>query len=144
MTEYNDLQVQREDDERRQLPRYIAVAASEYDSEDGDVPAHALALVFHSMRHGAGQTEALLAKSGLVELANGNVHHPFLVFQMQPHWHRVRITPVRDARDVAKYPPDTAVLAQWPGRYRSDWFMMTAGDVADFLKRRDETLAEME
>lgn len=120
--------------------RFIGIAASDFDANvQGDLPCGALALVFYNMRHGAGQTEALLSKGNLLNV-NGMAHHPFLAFFGDPKAHTVRVRVIRNHREAANLPPSTPLMLQWPGKYRSDWFFLTAGDLAGFLTRRDEAL----
>lgn len=114
---------------------YLAISAHDF-AGDNMLADGRLALILPG-RRGAGQADALLTRSGLIELGDKNTHHPFLVFRVNAASLSVFVETVRDARQVAKYPPETPVLAQWPGKYRSDWFFLTAGDISAHLQRID-------
>lgn len=88
-------------------------------------------------RHGAGQVDAMLSKSGLVDQPVLK-HQPILMIIREANANAVRIVLVNNAHRAAEFPRDTALLWQWPGQYRSDFFNMTAGDIADHLARERE------
>jgi hypothetical protein len=60
-------------------------------------------------------------------------HHPVLVFTRQ--WvpghagGQVVVTAETMVEAVLTYPPDTCCLAQWPGKFRSDYFLFTVADL---------------
>ena len=56
-------------------------------------------------------------------------HHPFLIFIEDKNVVRVDI--VDNAKELLTLPDTTKVMAQWGGKYSSDFFQFT---VADFRK----------
>lgn len=54
-------------------------------------------------------------------------HHQFLVFVTSRNAVAVHI--VDAARKLVDFPPESTVMVQWPGKWRSDWFRTTAGEV---------------
>lgn len=84
--------------------------------------------------YGDNDLEAFFAKSGVLE-DQYLTHTPFLVFQDVGD--RIVVKVVHSALTlVTDYPPETKVMVQWAGRWRSDYFQMTAGDVRAELERR--------
>ena len=80
--------------------------------------------------------EAFFEKSG--NLDGRLTHTPFLVFAVEGA--NVRVAVVDSASAVAQYPDETPVMCQWAGRWSSDFFKMTAGDVKRALAKRLEPL----
>lgn len=80
-------------------------------------------------RHGAGQFGALYAQSGLFAPGRTLVHTPFLVFLYDVNLPGFRVTIAKTVSDLLAFPDDTAVMAQWPGRTRSDWFWFKIDDL---------------
>lgn len=63
-------------------------------------------------------------------------HHPFLVFVAEGE-DAIRVRIIPDAATLVElYPPETPVMWQWPGRWRSDFFQFTVADVAEALAAR--------
>ena len=60
------------------------------------------------------------------------VHTPFLVFKETADGIEVEI--VDQASALLAYPRSTKVMVQWRGEWRSDFFQMTVGDVADAME----------
>lgn len=60
-------------------------------------------------------------------------HHPFLVFEQSAS--QVKVHVVDSARKLKNFNPSCKVMVQWPGKWRSDFFQMTVGDV---LAAREE------
>lgn len=52
-------------------------------------------------------------------------HHPFIVFGKD------EIELCDRAKELAEYDPNTVILTQWEGKWKSNWFQFT---VADYLK----------
>lgn len=122
---------------------FVAMAASEL----GKMRPRGVGLVLSMPgRHGAGQTDAILTRSGLIRAGTLD-HHPFLVFEHDPNLPGLHIRIVKTVSGVLAFPDDTPVMLQWPGKARSDWFHFTVGDLRDHLNRdaeqtrpdRDET-----
>lgn len=88
-------------------------------------------------RHGAGQTDAILSKSGLLHIGRLD-HHPFLVFEHDGNLPGLHVKIVKTVSDVLAHGDDTPVMLQWPGQTRSDWFWFTVGDLRDHLNRLAE------
>lgn len=88
-------------------------------------------------RHGTGQCDQLFTKSGLIGDA-ALVHHPFLVFVVDPVSQILRVEIVKTVRDLMFYDDQTPVMLQWPGQWRSDWFHFKVIDLREHLKRRAE------
>jgi hypothetical protein len=75
---------------------------------------------------GRRMTEDFWVKSGILKYES-LVHNPILAFvsdggQVQVQVHECPL-------DVCYLPDDTPIMAQWPGKWRSDWFQGTAGDL---------------
>jgi hypothetical protein len=58
---------------------------------------------------------------------------PFLVFVVNGETVEVKI--VDNARQLLTYPDETQVMAQWSGRYRSDFFQFTVGQLRDYVAK---------
>lgn len=84
--------------------------------------------------YGQDDLEAFFERSGI--LGRPHLEHtPFLAFQEIGD--RIVVNIVSSAMKLATdYPPETKVMVQWPGRWRSDFFQMTVGDVRAELERR--------
>ena len=82
---------------------------------------------------GRTQIDELFKLSGILD---GKLSHtPFLAFLATEQGVEVRI--FDRARDlVAECPPKTPVMVQWRGQWSSDFFQMTAADVAHALAAR--------
>lgn len=115
--------------------RFVAMAISEAEAQ-APLTDGTLVLALPG-RHGAGQTDALLTRSGLI--VDGEMaHHPFLVFEEVPAMPGLVVRVVKTVQAVLDYPDDTPVMLQWPGKYRSDWFHFTVGALRDHLRRQAE------
>jgi hypothetical protein len=66
-------------------------------------------------------------------------HWPFLAFCVNGSEVEVRI--VRKLDDALLLPPETPLMWQWQGKWSSDWFQFTAGDLQ---AARDARTAEKE
>jgi len=86
---------------------------------------------------GRTDLENLFRLSGCLD--GGSTHHPFLAFITDGDSVTVRL--FDNAEKVRTLPPDTPLMVQWPGRWRSDFFQFTAGDVAEAVGR-DARIAE--
>jgi len=84
----------------------------------------------------------LLEKSDVLE-AGRLTHTPFLAFvpEKTPDGPKVTVHVIDRAAEVAALPPATLVLVQWAGRWRSDFFKLTAGDVAAAFQRIERRAA---
>ena len=82
----------------------------------------------------AGRTELddLFTKSDVLDLKLTMT--PFLAFVTAGD--TVNVAIMERAADVALLPADTPVMVQWTGRWHSDFFQMTAGDVRMALEER--------
>lgn len=61
-------------------------------------------------------------------------HHPILAFVVAGDTVRVQL--LDRATEVRGLPAETPLMAQWAGRWNSDFFHMTAGDVQGALVKR--------
>ena len=62
-------------------------------------------------------------------------HTPFVVFRVVGTC--VNVVLEFSAQElVERHPDDTPVMIQWPGRWRSDYFKMTVGDVRTAMQER--------
>jgi hypothetical protein len=75
--------------------------------------------------HGRKDTDAYFRQSGVLSY-EALTHTPFLVFVIDGGTVDVRI--VGSAEGLVEYPPDTQVMGQWKGQYRSDFFQFTVDD----------------
>lgn len=66
-------------------------------------------------------TEEYFKLSGIRESKTLN-HHPFVVFDGD------EVMIVNNARDLLKFPDDTNVIAQWGGKWSSNFFHFKVGD----------------
>ena len=91
--------------------------------------------------------------SGSLEAPN-LAHNPFIVFafikksegeEMESHGDILKVEVMRSAKEVAssEWPDETQVMAQWPGKHRSDFFKMTIGDIRKELAARKAGNAEL-
>jgi hypothetical protein len=60
-------------------------------------------------------------------------HTPFLAFIVKGDTVTVRI--VDSAPDLLKLPDDTAVMAQWGGKWKSDFFRFTVAQLRDYISK---------
>jgi hypothetical protein len=67
-------------------------------------------------------------------------HYPLIAFLADGD--AVRVQVLERATAVQGLPADTAMMAQWGGRWRSDFFRFTAGDVQEALARRERIEAK--
>jgi hypothetical protein len=82
------------------------------------------------LTHGRKGTQDYFRTSGVLrEVLN---HTPFLAFVINGDIVDIRI--VESARALVMLPPDTQVMAQWRGKYRSDFFQFTVRDVLKAMK----------
>jgi hypothetical protein len=131
-----------QDDPRLDPPRVIAVSLTDLDKLTASPYALAIGL---PGRHGAGQIDALFTKSGLFGDARtvrnfgapGLSHNPFLVILTDHSPWSIRIEIIRNSQALLSLPDNTPVLAQWPGKYRSDWFHFTARDWREYVERAE-------
>ena len=84
---------------------------------------------------GRTQLSAFFGKSGLFEKKSWH-HHQALAFLVQGGLVTVRICGTPEA--LLKLPDETAVMQQWPGKWDSDWFTYTVGDLREFLTADDD------
>jgi len=80
---------------------------------------------------GRTDLENLFELSGCLD--GESAHHPFLAFVADGDTVTVRLF---GPEQVAGLPAETPVMVQWPGKWRSDFFQMTAGDVKEAIDRR--------
>lgn len=66
-------------------------------------------------------------KSG-IRTAKRLAHNPFLVFVVKAEEDRVEVVIIDNASDLLNYQDRTQVMAQWPGRWNSDFFQFTVGE----------------
>jgi len=61
-------------------------------------------------------------------------HHPFIVLNMTGKNKEILSIEIVNNADelIRNYSVETKVLAQWPGRWRSDFFSFTVGDIKLF------------
>jgi hypothetical protein len=76
----------------------------------------------------AGRTdlEDFFRMSGVLSASTLN-HSPILAFVADEH--RVTVRILTSAKEAVALPSDTPLMAQWPGRWRSDFFRFTAGEL---------------
>ena len=66
---------------------------------------------------------------------NGELKHTPFVVLGQTLDGETHITLCRSAKElVEKYKPETEVICQWVGKFRSDYFLMKVSDVAEAIK----------
>jgi hypothetical protein len=114
---------------------FSVMAHSEYQGRQSITP-DTLGLLLPG-RHGAGQTDAILSRSGLLDLVVLN-HTPFLLFVIDPNIPGLRVMIARTVTDVLCHDDEVPVMLQWPGAKRSDWFHFTVGDLRAHLNRQAE------
>lgn len=59
-------------------------------------------------------------------------HNPFLVFLVKDK--KVTVVIIDRADELLAHPPETKVMAQWGGKYRSDFFQFTVGDFQKYIQ----------
>lgn len=79
---------------------------------------------------GRRDLEDLFRLSGVLQLSKLN-HTPFLAFVVEGNTVDVRI--IDRVEGVLALPPETPVMIQWRGSWRSDFFQMTVADIAAYL-----------
>jgi hypothetical protein len=83
---------------------------------------------------GRNDLPSLFKLSGILEDVSLD-HTPFLAFVVKDQ--RVIVNIFKSARQmVSDLTPETPVMVQWAGRWRSDFFKMTVGDIKAELLRR--------
>lgn len=60
-----------------------------------------------------------------------NPHHPFLVFDTRNRKIQVKI--IENPVELLSFSDGTKVMAQWSGRWRSDFFQFTIGQLKKFI-----------
>ena len=70
--------------------------------------------------------------SGIRESKNLS-HHPFIVFNEQPSTDTLVIDIVDNASKLLAYADEVKVMAQWGGRWSSDFFQFTVGDLRKYI-----------
>jgi len=80
----------------------------------------------------AGRTDVYdyFRKSGIREAKRLN-HTPFLVFLLNGN--RVTVTIVDSIKELLDYPSETPVMAQWSGKWNSDYFRFTVADLKNYI-----------
>ena len=69
-------------------------------------------------------------------------HHPFLVFVPEDETN-VRVDLVENAEQLVKYPAATKVMAQWPGKSRSDFFQFTVGQLRRHIRENPRHVCQL-
>jgi len=88
-----------------------------------------------NVRHGI---DSLFEKSGLIQAAS-LPHTPYIVFVPNDETGTVSVRVVSSTVDLlTAYPDDVAVMLQWPGRQRSDFFGFSVGHVRRFVESHSE------
>jgi hypothetical protein len=88
----------------------------------------------HTATYGQNDLEAFFEKSGVLG-DEPLMHTPFLAFRVDQG--AVVVSIVHSAHDLIRYyADDVKVMVQWAGKYRSDYFQMTVGDVRKALQDR--------
>lgn len=116
-----------------------ASASKDVDSGALELPEYALALVLPG-RHGTGQVDALFEKSGLFSEGFVLKHNPYLAYVFDPATRRLAVQVITNTADLSVLPPETPVMAQWPGQWRSDWFHFTVSEWIDYRRRLEDRL----
>jgi hypothetical protein len=82
--------------------------------------------------YGRTDTAEFFTISGLYRPQyRGWTHHPALVFLVAGD--EVTVRAVDSPSQLAKYPDETPVMQQWPGRHESHFFRFTVGDARPYL-----------
>ena len=84
---------------------------------------------------GRTQLSAFFGKSGLFEKSSWH-HTQALAFIVQGQLVTVRVCGTKEA--LLKLPDETQVMQQWPGKWDSDWFTYSVGDLRGFLNEDDD------
>jgi len=63
-------------------------------------------------------------------------HHPYIVLDKEDNC----VTVTNYLSDLLRYPDDTEVLWQWQGQWRSDFFVVTVGELKQQLEAREKTI----
>jgi hypothetical protein len=82
----------------------------------------------------AGRTDldGLFTIGGIREYAK-RTHHPFLVF-VPIGEDEIEVQLVESPKKLLLYPAETKVMVQWEGKWRSDFFQFTVGDLQEHIK----------
>jgi hypothetical protein len=67
-------------------------------------------------------------------------HHPFLALVVRGD--EVTVCVIPKSADARLLPPETVLLAQWEGEFRSDFFRFTAGELNREMTKRERALNE--
>jgi len=68
-------------------------------------------------------------------------HHPFIVFRDDGD--AMNIVIVHNAKELDKFGDETKVMVQWKGKWNSDFFHFTVGDLRNFLKKESVTIDDL-
>lgn len=60
----------------------------------------------------------------------GGVSYPFLILSQEGH--TVEVVQTTKVTEVLSYPDETMVMKQWPGKWRSDFFQFSVGEMREF------------
>ena len=85
---------------------------------------------------GRRDIEDLFRISGILEYRVLN-HTPFLAFIIKEGGVEVEL--VNSAEKLLQYPDDTRVLVQWRGKWRSDYFNFSVGELKAFNEKERGT-----
>jgi len=80
---------------------------------------------------GKANASAYFERSG-IRYGDKLNHNPFLVFEEDSKNINVKI--VNTISDLVKYPSRSKVMAQWPGKQKSDFFKFTVGDLRKHIR----------
>lgn len=75
--------------------------------------------------------ESFFSKSGV--MIGKNTHTPFIVFVEKNN--NIEVVIVDKAIDLLDYPDNYKIMSQWAGKWRSDFFQYTVGDVRKYLDK---------
>lgn len=60
-------------------------------------------------------------------------HTPFLVFVVEDSSVKVKL--IDKPKDLLTFSDETKVMGQWAGKYRSDFFQFTIGDLKKYIEK---------
>ena len=90
----------------------------------------------------AGRTDVrgYFKLSGMRENSK-NPHTPFIVFeelydQFDASLDRIEVRLIQNPADLLNFPDDTKVMAQWPGKWSSDFFQFTISQLKEYIAER--------
>ncbi len=86
---------------------------------------------------GRKDLEDYFSKSGVFNAPKLS-HTPFLVFLVSDDLVDVKI--IESAEQLLRFPDDTAVMGQWRGEWKSDFFQFTVGQYRKFMSQQMEPL----